>query len=96
MTDAYKWYQLFFPENIAMQKVFLAVWWVVLAAFLLYLIRKGAQQTGVSTANLIQKSTEDVQLIIDKEAKNGVINGVPAPKPVYDEQDDKNANIQSA
>ena len=95
ITETYKWYQLFFPDNILAQKIFLAVWWLALAALLLYLVRKGAQQTGVTTSNIIQNSTEDLQLLIDKTARNGMINGVSAPKPV-DDKTDKEKEERSA
>jgi len=81
ITETYKWYQLFFPDNILAQKIFLTIWWFVLGAFLLYLLRKGAQQTGVTKNDILKYSTEDLQLLIDKTAKDGMINGVSVPKP---------------
>lgn len=65
VTEVYKWYQLFFPNNLLAQKLFLAAWWVFLIALLLYLIRLGAKQVGVKPSQIVNLNTEELQFHID-------------------------------
>lgn len=71
VTEVYKWYQLFFPNNPLAQKLFLAAWWVFLIALLLYLIRVGAKQAGATPAQVVRLSTEELQLQIEAERTEG-------------------------
>jgi uncharacterized membrane protein YedE/YeeE len=72
MTETYKLYQWFFPDNLFMQQAMLGAWVLALTAFLLYLIRLGARNTGMSRDQIINLNTEDLQLGIDATAgKNG-------------------------
>jgi len=82
VTETFKWYQLFFPNNEGLQKAMLFVWWIILIAFLLYLLRVGAKQIGLTQKHLVDLSTEDIQRTIDEVGKTSpVINGVPVPEP---------------
>ncbi len=84
MIESYKWYDLFFPGNELAHKITLGVWWLILLALLVYVIRRGARATGASTNSLMNKNTEDLQDEIDAGGKagNGKYNGVPVPAPV--------------
>jgi uncharacterized membrane protein YedE/YeeE len=84
VTETYKWYQLAFPGNVGAQQVMLFVWWVLIAAGLLYLIRLGARNTGASRNALLNKSTEELQRNIDALGVKGggKIGGVGVPMPV--------------
>lgn len=87
MIEAYKWYDLFAPGNETAHKIILGVWWLILLGALVYLIRRGARQTGASSHSLLSKNTEDLQYEIEETGRKqggGKINGVsvPAPAPV--------------
>jgi uncharacterized membrane protein YedE/YeeE len=83
MIESYKWYEYIFPESIAGQKLTLALWWLVLLAGLVYMIKAGAKNTGAAKSSLVHKNTEDVQREIDEKGKQqgGVIDGVNVPVP---------------
>lgn len=85
MTETFKLYQMIFPDNIAMQKIMFGGWVLVLAAFLLYLIRLGARNTGMNRQQLLNLNTEDLQLGIDAQAgKNRGMSGeFKAPAPAF-------------
>lgn len=82
VTETYKWYQLAFPDNIDAQQAMLLAWWIVLAAGLVYLVRLGARNTGVSRRALLNKNTEELQLNIDALGVGGRIGAVSVPMPV--------------
>lgn len=85
MIETYKWYEYIFPENIGGQKLMLALWWLVLLAGLIFMIKLGARNTGASTSSLVHKSTEDVQNEIDEKGKKegGTIDGINVPAPAF-------------
>ena len=82
-TDKYKVYELF-SDNVHVQQFILFLWWTFILWLLIWLIRKGTQNTGLTKVHLIHKSTEEAQWYIDEQAKknNGKVNGVDAPQPV--------------
>jgi hypothetical protein len=82
-TDKYKVYELF-SDNVHVQQFILFLWWLLIAAFLVWLIRKGTRNTGLLPDHLIHHSTEEAQMYIDREAAahDGKVNGVDAPRPV--------------
>lgn len=82
-TDKYKVYELF-SDNIHVQQFILFLWWVLLLALTVYLIKRGMKNTGLRKVHIVHRSMEEAQNYIDEEAKknNGIINGVPAPQPV--------------
>lgn len=84
VTETYKWYQLAFPNSIAAQQMMLFAWLVLIAVGLVYLIRLGVRNTGVSRSALLHKSTEELQVNIDDLAAQGGgrIGIVTAPMPV--------------
>ena len=84
-VETYKIYQLVFPDNVAMQQAMLGAWVLVLAGFLWALIRMGSRNTGAAEAEILNLSTEDLQLELDAQAKSGrgpvAQVGAPAPVP---------------
>jgi hypothetical protein len=68
MIETYKWYHFIFPENVFGQQMVLLAWILLIVAGMVYLIRRGSEQTGVSHSALIGKSTEDLQAEIDRLA----------------------------
>lgn len=83
-TPTYKWYQLAFPNDIAMQQAMLFGWLALIVLFLAFLIRRGMRNTGVDRGTLLNKSMENLQLGIDAISgrNGGRIGGVMAPIPV--------------
>ncbi len=84
VTETYKVYQWFFPDNVPMQQAMMGVWVLLLTAFLFYLIRLGSRNTGTSQNQIVNSNTEDLQLGIDAEARRngGKIGTVEAPTQV--------------
>ncbi len=84
MIESYKWYDLMAPGNEAAHKVILGVWWIILAAGLVYAVRRGSKATGASSNSLLNKNTEDLQHEIDAGgvAGGGFYNGANVPAPV--------------
>lgn len=84
MIETYKWYQFIFPENIFGQQMVLLAWIGLIVVGMVYLIRRGAEQTGASMSALIGKSTEDLQAEIDRLAgkPGGRVGNTHAPIPV--------------
>lgn len=68
MIETHKWYHFIFPENVFGQQMVLLAWILLIVAGMVYLIRRGSEQTGVSHSALIGKSTEDLQAEIDRLA----------------------------
>jgi hypothetical protein len=83
-TPTYKWYQLAFPNDIAMQQAMLFGWLVLIVLFLAFLIRRGMHNTGVDRGTLLNRSMEDLQRGIDAISghNGGRIGEVMAPIPV--------------
>jgi hypothetical protein len=83
-TSTHKWYQLAFPDNIAMQQAMLFGWLVLIVLFVGVLIRKGTRNTGLDRSTLLNRNMEDMQTHIDLLAarNGGRIGGVMAPLPV--------------
>ncbi len=83
LTDKYKVYELF-TDKVSGQQIILFIWWLFILFLLIYFIKKGLQNTGLKKVYLIHRSTEEAQEYIDREAvgHQGLVNGVPAPKPV--------------
>lgn len=81
MIETYKWYEYVAPDSALGQKTVLAVWWLILLAGLVYMIKAGARNTGATRASLVHKSTEDVQHEIDARGgrAGGMIDGVVVP-----------------
>ena len=84
MIETYKIYELIFPDSIIGQKFVLLLWWVVLLAGLIWMIKLGAKNTGADIKSLIHKNTEEVQNELDVKAQKegGTANGVNVPQPV--------------
>ncbi len=82
-SNAYKVYDLF-GDNPTVHKIVLFIWWLILMALVVFLIKKGMKNTGLQKVQIIHWNTEEDQIYIDKEAEknNGMVNGVPAPKPI--------------
>ncbi len=72
-------------DNPTGQKIVMLVWLVLLLFFLRYLIKKGSQRIGLQPVQLMHLNTEEIQNTIDKEGKNGELNGVSVPVPVPEE-----------
>jgi hypothetical protein len=84
LIEPYKVYDLIFPNNVAGQQAVLLLWWIALAALLVFFVRLGARSAGASVNSLLNRSTEDVQREIDASARAhaGRSHGVLAPVPV--------------
>ncbi len=82
MIEQYKWYQLIAPGSESTQRIIYLVWILILAAFLFWLLRRGAANVGVPVHDLRALNTEELELAIDARAQDGTVGGVPAPEPV--------------
>ncbi len=82
-SDAYKVYDLF-GDNPLVHKIILFLWWLFLLWLLIFLIKKGSRNTGLTPVQIRHNNTEENQIFIDRTAaeNNGKVNGVPAPEPV--------------
>ena len=83
MIKDFKVYQLI-TSDVVMQQAILFVWLLAIAAMMMWLIRMGARNTGMSRQAILHDNTEDLQNGIDAAAsKNGGrIGNVTAPMPV--------------
>ena len=83
LTEKFKVYELF-TDNVGVQQVILVLWWVLILALTIFLVKKGMKNTGLKKVHIIHFNTEEVQGYIDTEAaaNNGKVNGVDAPMPV--------------
>ena len=83
-TTTHKWYQLAFPDNLAMQQLMLFGWLVLIVLLVGVLIRKGMRNTGLDRGTLLNKNMEDIQTHIDLVAAHngGRIGRAVAPSPV--------------
>ncbi|VAV93634.1 FIG01165415: hypothetical protein [hydrothermal vent metagenome] len=84
MIEAYKWYDLMAPGNESAHKVILGLWWVILTAGLVYVVKRGSRATGAPTDSLLNKNTEDLEVEIEEggEKNGGKYRGVPVPASV--------------
>jgi hypothetical protein len=84
ITSTHKWYQLAFPDDIAMQQAMLFGWLLLIVLFVGFLIRKGTRNTGLDRHTLLNRNMEDMQTYIDRvaAANGGRVGGVLAPVPV--------------
>jgi hypothetical protein len=84
ISATHKWYQLAFPDNLAMQQLMLFGWLVLIVLFVGFLIRRGTRNTGLDRAMLLNRNMEDIQTHIDRVAarNGGRIGGLMAPLPV--------------
>jgi uncharacterized membrane protein YedE/YeeE len=84
ITATHKWYQLVFPDNVALQQLMLFGWLVLIVLLVGFLIRKGTRNTGLDRGMLLNRNMEDIQTHIDLVAarNGGRIGGVLAPVPV--------------
>jgi hypothetical protein len=69
-------------DDPTMQKVIMFIWMILLFVFVRYLIKKGAKNIGLKPVQLVHLNTENIQEVINAEAKDGKIGGVDAPMPV--------------
>lgn len=83
-VETYKIYQWVFPDNVAAQQAMLGVWVLMLAGFLWMLVRLGSRNTGAAQGEILNLSTEDLQIGLDAAARTGrgPVADVGAPAPV--------------
>ncbi len=62
ILETYNWAQLFFPENIAAQKIFAVVWTLALVAALVWVVKAGARNLNRQPAQVINQSTEELEV----------------------------------
>ena len=83
MLPQYKFYELV-SDNVLVHKAILLGLWVLILVGLVWMVRRGAQNTGAQKNEILFSNTEDLQLGIEVEAgkNDGRIGGVTAPMPV--------------
>lgn len=83
MLPQYKIYELF-TDNVMIHKIILSGWWVLILAGLVWMVRRGAHNTGTQRNDVLFRSTEELQLGIETEAgkNSGNVGEVTAPMPV--------------
>ncbi|MEQ1710346.1 MAG: YeeE/YedE thiosulfate transporter family protein [Hyphomicrobium sp.] len=81
LIEPYKVYDLIFPNSVAGQQLILVLWWVVLLGLFRFFLNLGVRTSGASADSLLHKSTEEVQVEIDREGKKhgGRSHGVDIP-----------------
>jgi hypothetical protein len=62
ILEQYTWGQLFFPENIAAQKIFAVVWTLALVGALVWAVQAGARNLKRQPAQIINQSTEELEV----------------------------------
>lgn len=82
ISEHKEWYSLI-SEDPAIQKFIMLIWLQLIILLLVYLVRKGSKNIGLTPSALIHKNTEDIQVEIEEISEgNTMINGVPVPEPV--------------
>lgn len=85
IAEPKEWYSLI-TENIGMQQFVMLIWLQLLILFLIWLIKKGSRNIGLSTKDIMHKNTEDIQITIEEVSSGqSSINGVSVPQRVPEE-----------
>lgn len=85
ISEHKEWYSLI-SDDPAIQKFIMLIWLQLIILLLIYLIKKGSKNIGLTPDDLIHKNTEDIQVEIEEISKGGaVINGVTVPENVPEE-----------
>jgi len=85
ISEHKEWYSLI-SDDPAIQKFIMLIWLQLIIVFLVYLIKKGSKNIGLTPNSLIHKNTEDIQVEIEEiSVDGGEINGVSVPENVPEE-----------
>ncbi len=82
LGESKEWYSLL-SDNPAMQQFIMLLWLQGLILVWVYFVKKGSQNVGITTDDLLHKNTEDIQVTIEEIAGDATeINGVTVPSTV--------------
>ncbi len=83
LVKEYTWGQLLFPNNIAAQQIFAVIWTLALFGALIWAIRAGARNLKMQPVQVLNRSTEDLQLGIEEAP----VVTRPQPVPTFGSAD---------